>query len=80
MEEKRNALRQAVKLLEQQIQKIESDNLRLKKGFPILLISVVLRFSFFFPLFFNLLYLNVDSSQHQSDEIEFLMGVFGAWG
>ena len=80
MEEKRNALRQAVKLLEQQIQKIESDNLRLKKGFPILLISVVLRFSFFFPLFFNLLYPNVDSSQHQSDEIEFLMGEFGAWG
>ena len=33
LEEKWNALRQTVKLLEQQIQKIESDNLRLKKAF-----------------------------------------------
>lgn len=32
LEEKRNALRQAVKLLEQQIDKIQTENLNLKQG------------------------------------------------
>ena len=32
LQEKRNALRQALKLLEQQLDKIQADNLRFKKG------------------------------------------------